>query len=328
MKIPREIGIVARRLRDLRESVVFVGGMIRSLLITDPAAGSARPTKDVDLVLDVPTQSAYVALGETLRAQGFRECADEGAPLCRWTVDDILVDVMPIDPAILGFSNVWYAEAMAHSTVVTDSDGVVRILDAPRFCATKLEAFASRGNHDYYHHDIEDIIAVLDGRATFVEELEAAPSDLRHFLASALKGFLSDSAFADSLPGHLQPDDASQARLSQLKETLHAIASMSGSLETPVALDNAAASGTAVPASATGTLPGRTYSHSFVRSSNLRSATYAPAAMLLTIHFRGGRVYSYVDVPQNVYSGLAAAYSAGRYFHYWIKKRYRFRRLR
>ena len=50
--------------------------------------------------------------------------------------------------------------------------------------------------------------------------------------------------------------------------------------------------------------------------------------MLLTIHFRGGRVYSYVDVPQNVYSGLAAAYSAGRYFHYWIKKRYRVRRVR
>src|SRR5580700_2506454 len=99
MKIPDPLLVVARHLGGLRDRVVFVGGMIRSLLVTDPAAGRARPTDDVDLIVDVPTQLAYYALNKTLRDQDFREAHEEGAPLCRWIVDGVRVDVMPVDPA-------------------------------------------------------------------------------------------------------------------------------------------------------------------------------------------------------------------------------------
>lgn len=45
------IEIVAERLGDdLRENVVFVGGAVAGLLITDPAMPAIRPTEDVDLV--------------------------------------------------------------------------------------------------------------------------------------------------------------------------------------------------------------------------------------------------------------------------------------
>jgi hypothetical protein len=108
MKIPDPVLVVARHLGDLRERVVFVSGMIRSLLVTDPAAGGARPTDDVDLIVEVPTTVAYYALNQTLRDQNFREANEAGAPLCRWIVEGVRVDVMPVDPAILGFSNVWY----------------------------------------------------------------------------------------------------------------------------------------------------------------------------------------------------------------------------
>jgi hypothetical protein len=54
MKIPRELLTVAKCLGHLTEKTVFVGGMIRGLLITDPAAGAARATDDVDLIVDVP----------------------------------------------------------------------------------------------------------------------------------------------------------------------------------------------------------------------------------------------------------------------------------
>jgi hypothetical protein len=78
MKIPDAVLVVARHLGDLRERVVFVGGMIRSLLVTDPAAGRARPTDDVDLIVDV-TRAEYFALQLALRRQRFREASEEGA---------------------------------------------------------------------------------------------------------------------------------------------------------------------------------------------------------------------------------------------------------
>jgi hypothetical protein len=107
VKAPSELWTVARCLGDILDEVVFVGGMIRELLITDPAAGAARPTQDVDCIVNPPAWVDYVRLTERLRARGFSECTDEGAPLCRWVVQSVRVDVMPINPAVLGFSNVW-----------------------------------------------------------------------------------------------------------------------------------------------------------------------------------------------------------------------------
>jgi hypothetical protein len=45
------LGIVAEHLGDaLRAQLVFVGGAVAGLLVTDPASPSIRPTEDVDLV--------------------------------------------------------------------------------------------------------------------------------------------------------------------------------------------------------------------------------------------------------------------------------------
>src|SRR5688572_7597047 len=98
MKIPPSLIAVAKRLGPLRDRVVFVGGMIRGLLVTDPAAGPPRPTDDVDLIVDVPSRQAYHELGDKLRELGFREDVEEDAPICRWVVDGVRADVMPIDP--------------------------------------------------------------------------------------------------------------------------------------------------------------------------------------------------------------------------------------
>ena len=64
---------VAVRLGPLREEVAFVGGMIRSLLITDPGAPPARPTDDVDIVAAISSRTESYALAARLRALGFRE---------------------------------------------------------------------------------------------------------------------------------------------------------------------------------------------------------------------------------------------------------------
>jgi len=45
MPIPEQILIVAERLGQLREDVVFLGGMVRELLVTDPVVPGRRFTK-------------------------------------------------------------------------------------------------------------------------------------------------------------------------------------------------------------------------------------------------------------------------------------------
>lgn len=97
------------------------------------------------------------------------------------------------------------------------------------FCATKLEAFAGRGKRDYQSsHDLEDLIAVVDGRAelALVKEIHARPDDVRTYIASDIAKLLATPAFLDALPGYLLPDQASQARVSILLERLKQIATI------------------------------------------------------------------------------------------------------
>jgi hypothetical protein len=331
MEAPAPLLVVARHLGELRQRVVFVGGMIRSLLVTDPAAGGARPTDDVDLIIEAPTRAAYYALNESLRKLDFREANEEGAPLCRWTVEGIRVDVMPIDPAILGFSNVWYAGAHGSSLTIETSGGAIQILDAPHFCATKLEAFFSRGNGDLYHHDIEDFIALVDGRPTLIAEIAAAPHELREFLAQEISGLVGRADFVEAIPAHLHGDAASQSRLplvmSRLRE-LVALAAPTRATATSVPKAAAANPVRRRGASISASGPAVQLDHVFARSTNLHSASYDSATSTLTILFRSGGLYAYDAVPPAVYAGLQSAASAGRYLNLWIKSRFRARQLR
>jgi len=77
------VALVAKRLGDLRAEVVFVGGAVTGLLITDPAAPEARKTDDVDVIVEALSYAACANLSARLRKLGFREDQSEGAPACR-----------------------------------------------------------------------------------------------------------------------------------------------------------------------------------------------------------------------------------------------------
>ena len=63
--------LVAESLGEaLREQLVFVGGAIAGVLITDPAMPEIRPTQDVDVVCSVTGRGDYHQLGMQLRQQG------------------------------------------------------------------------------------------------------------------------------------------------------------------------------------------------------------------------------------------------------------------
>lgn len=215
---------VAMRLGDLIENVVFLGGASTALLITDQAASDVRQTKDVDVIVDITTTAEYHRISEQLRDRGFREDTSEDAPLCRWLIDEMIVDIMPTDEASLGFSNRWYQAAYQHAVPTDIGEMIIRVVTGPYFLATKLEAFLGRGNGDFMaSHDMEDIVAIIDGRAELVDEIAQGPEDLKLHLAETFHDMLSNERFVESLPGHLAGDFASQQRVPILKERIRRI---------------------------------------------------------------------------------------------------------
>lgn len=113
------------------------------------------------------------------------------------------LDVMPTNERILGFGSQWYAEAAQHAaTVQLPSGAKVNMVSVPYFLITKLDAFEGRGRGDFLmSHDIEDIIAVIDGRPGLLKEMEHASPALRSELAARFKTLLGKKAFVNAVGG-------------------------------------------------------------------------------------------------------------------------------
>ncbi len=218
--------LAVARLGVLADEMVFLGGCATGLLITDALAPTSRATNDVDVICEVASLLDYQRLSKRLRAVGLREDQDPDAPICRWRAQDMMLDVMPTSPEILGFGNPWYRPAFAAAERTTLPSGrAIRMVSAPYFLATKLAAFDGRGQDDYTaSHDLEDIVAVLDGRPEVVEEIRQCESTLREHLQDRLAALLKESRFLEALPGHMPGDAASQARVPIIVERLRAIA--------------------------------------------------------------------------------------------------------
>jgi hypothetical protein len=217
---------IAAALGELNSKITFVGGIVTGLLVTDPAAPPARLTADIDVVAGVATYADVAQLVDQLRDLGFMEDSSEGAPICRWLISGIKVDVMSSMPVAGMSSNRWYAEAAVEAqTVAVTTELSVRVITAPYFIATKLDAFDDGRRGDlFYSHDVEDIIAVVDGRATIEAEIHAAPASVAAFIRRRFRSLLEDRDFIDAVAGHLPGDSASQARLPLVMARLRAIA--------------------------------------------------------------------------------------------------------
>ena len=87
--------------------MAFLGGAAVELLLTDPAAPAVRATMDVDVIVEVAGRVEYYKLEGELRERGFSQRAGAEEPICRWHLGDLILDVMPTDPDVLGFSNRW-----------------------------------------------------------------------------------------------------------------------------------------------------------------------------------------------------------------------------
>lgn len=199
----------ARKLKPFLEEVVFVGGATLGLLITDTGAAPIRGTKDVDVIAEIITIPDYLVFSQRLREANFTEDAGEKPIMCRWHNDGLILDVLPIDKNVLGYTNIWYKSALkASDSFKLPLGSTIRVITAPFFLGTKMETFRGRGNRDFFaSHDLEDFIAVIDGRDSIIEEIKASPNELKTYLADAARELLLEDRFHDALPGYVMGED-------------------------------------------------------------------------------------------------------------------------
>jgi len=210
---------VAEALGDLREQMVFIGGAVAGLLVTDPLADSVRATRDVDAVVSA-NRALFHRIEASVATRGFARDISSDV-ICRWVhkASGVLFDLMPVQPDVLGFSNRWYPYAVKTAVPVDLGSGVtIRLVSAVAFVATKLEAFAGRGGGDFLSsHDLEDVLNIVDGREELASEMAAAPADVRQAVAAAFGPLLASPDFANVLPGLLAEPERVGVVLGRLK---------------------------------------------------------------------------------------------------------------
>lgn len=210
------------KLAPFLDEIVFVGGITLGLLITDKAAAPIRGTTDVDVIAEIVTYADYIVFSERLREAYFTEDTGEKPLTCRWHNGALMVDVLALNEEVLGFTNIWYESALRHAFTVTLPSGrSIRVITAPYFLGTKMEAFRGRGKMDFQaSHDLEDFVAVIEGRDTLLQEIAKSPQELRHYLAEAARTLLAEPRFIDVLPGFVLDDE----RVPLIQERLAGIA--------------------------------------------------------------------------------------------------------
>ena len=196
---------IVAKLGAYAEEFVFLGGSTVGLYITDPASANIRPTKDVDGIVQALTDAEYVRVEEKIASLGFSRVEH---PICRWEIDGLLLDVLPVKGDFIGFRSKWFAEAV-DSAVFREIDPrlKIRVIHPVYLIATKLEAFHDRGKQDYLSsHDLEDILTLVNGREELIIEINSSKGTVREFICSSFKSLLAERNFLESIPGHLNPE--------------------------------------------------------------------------------------------------------------------------
>lgn len=180
--------VAVARLGDLASEFAFVGGATIEMWITDTAAPEFRPTNDVDAIVEVSGRLAYRELEMRLEGLGLRH-DQESAVICRFRDQDtgLILDVMPTEASILGFTNQWHGPAFANAvTKSLPSGATIAVVPPPYLLATKLEAFKGRGESDLLgSKDFADIVALIDGREELLHEVATAPPIVRGHIKGA-----------------------------------------------------------------------------------------------------------------------------------------------
>lgn len=197
------IKAVANALSHLKDKVVFVGGATISLYPDRPVF-EVRPTNDVDVIIEILNYAARIELEEKLRSIGFSHDMESGI-ICRYKIQGIIVDIMPTNDPSIGFTNIWYQKGFDQAVnYEIDERNTIKILSAPYFIATKLEAHKGRGKNDgRTSHDFEDIIYVLENREAIWKEMNNSNESVKEYLRSEFLILLNNPDLFEWVDSHV-----------------------------------------------------------------------------------------------------------------------------
>ncbi len=211
---------VADALGELNNEVVYVGGSVLALYADDPAASDVRPTKDVDIFLEIAAYGDLIKFQEKLAKKKFFPAQDQEV-MCRFRYQDILIDIMSTKEVGWAQADKWFEPGLKKLEKVQIDDKTIKLLHISYFLATKFNAFHDRGEDARVSRHFEDIVYVLDCRKNIVKEIAEAPNDVKIYLRKELAELLKpekEEAILVHLPFELQTD-----RFQTLKEKIKTI---------------------------------------------------------------------------------------------------------
>ncbi len=201
------IGVVAEiaeALGEIKDDIVFVGGAVVSLYTDDPAADEIRPTKDIDMTLQIVNLHHWQLINEKLALLGFNP-DPYGQSICSYKYKDIPVDIMATEDGPLGPANRWYKLGFENLWTARAKQQEIKILSAPCYLATKFEAFKNRGSDYRTSHDIEDIIYIIDNRINIVEDIALENELISSFIKERLNDIVKKGLLKEVLMAHIHP---------------------------------------------------------------------------------------------------------------------------
>ncbi len=198
---------VARALQEINDEVIFVGGAVISIYATDEGAEQPRPTKDIDISVQIDTYPQMDQLRERLESKKIYPAPTESI-LYRYTYEDILIDFIPYEETPLGPTNKWFKPGFQRAYPVTIGKTNIKILPVSMYLATKWEAFKNRGGDFRLSHDFEDIIYVIDNNSALINDVSKGDKDVRDFLKEMSMEILSNSFRDEIIECHLNQSNA------------------------------------------------------------------------------------------------------------------------
>ena len=199
----------ADSLGPLVSEVVFIGGAVLGLLVTESGSQSPRFTNDVDVVIEVSgTLLDDLKLNQQLLDLGFQN--DMAGPTCRYLRRGTVVDVIPVSRPAQDPENRWYELVISTAQLCPLPNGItIKLVTPTCFLATKLTAFrsATRDHHDdvFLSRDFGDVIRLIDGRPSIAHEVMESQEDLRQFLQTQFEQILNDPYINEAISEHLEP---------------------------------------------------------------------------------------------------------------------------
>ncbi len=205
------IETVAKALGEINDDVVYVGGAVVSLYVTENGAEQARPTMDIDISVQVSSYAGMEILRQKLAGKGIYPTPSETV-MYRYSFGGILLDFIPFEDTPLGPTNRWLKPGFDKAYPVNIGVIEIKILPVSFFLATKWEAFKSRGGDYRMSHDFEDIIYIINNNSDLVDDVFKGDEKVRDFLKEMGEEILSNPFLNEIIECHLTPFTASERR--------------------------------------------------------------------------------------------------------------------